>query len=192
VLRWIQTVGWLACVVYSTIPAFWLVIHVRIDYWRSRGKLPYALIVPAWMALWLAMALITARWRQVALYRAWWMWLLAVGLIVVGIWLYRVSGESFSKQQLYGLSELKPGAEQRLVTAGIRARVRHPMYLAHLCEMVGWSVGTGLAVCYGLTVFAVVAGAVMIRKEDAELELRFGEEYRAYRNSVPALIPRIG
>src|SRR5215471_5797876 len=153
VLGWIQTVGWLACVVYSTIPAFWLVIHMRIDYWRSRGQLPYALIVPAWMAFWLAMALITARWRQVALYRAWWMWLLAVGLFVVGIWLYRVSGESFSKQQLYGLSELKPSAEQRLVTTGIRARVRHPVYLAHLCEVVGWSVGTGLAVCYGLTVF---------------------------------------
>jgi protein-S-isoprenylcysteine O-methyltransferase Ste14 len=99
---------------------------------------------------------------------------------------------NFSKQQLYGLSELKAGGtEQRLVTTGIRARVRHPVYLAHLCEMLAWSVGTGLAVCYGLVAFAVVTGAVMIRKEDAELEARFGEEYRAYRTSVPAVIPRI-
>jgi protein-S-isoprenylcysteine O-methyltransferase Ste14 len=187
-----RTIGWLACVVYSTIPAFWLVIHTRIDYWRSRGRLPYSIVVPGWMALWVLLALITMRWRYVALYRAWWMWVPAVGLLVVGIWLYRVSGGSFSKQQLYGLSELKAGgAEQRLVTSGIRARVRHPVYLAHLCEMLAWSVGTGLAVCYGLVAFAVVTGAVMIREEDGELEERFGEAYRAYRNSVPAVIPRI-
>jgi protein-S-isoprenylcysteine O-methyltransferase Ste14 len=57
--------------------------------------------------------------------------------------------------------------------------------------MLAWSVGTGLAVCYGLTAFAMVTGAVMIRKEDEELEGRFGEEYRAYRERVPAVIARL-
>ena len=191
-VRWIHTIGWLACVVYSTIPAFWLVIHTRIEYWRSRRGLPYSIIVPGWMAMWVVVALVTSRWRYVVLYRAWWMWAVGVGLLVVGIWLYRVSGVNFGKEQLYGLSELKDGgAEQRLVTTGIRARVRHPVYLAHLCEMLAWSVGTGLAVCYGLTAFAMVTGAVMIRAEDAELELRFGEEYRAYREWVPAIFPKL-
>jgi protein-S-isoprenylcysteine O-methyltransferase Ste14 len=37
----------------------------------------------------------------------------------------------------------------------------------------------------------VITGTVMIRAEDAELERRFGEEYRAYRESVPALLPRL-
>lgn len=192
-LRWLDTIGWLACVVYSTIPAFWLMIHTRIDYWRSRRGLPYRFIVPAWMALWVTMALITLRWRDVVLYRVWWTAAPAVGLFVVGIWLYRKSGAHFSKQQLYGLSELKAGgAEQKLVTTGIRARVRHPVYLAHLCEMLAWSVGTGLAVCYALTAFAVLSGAVMIRKEDEELERRFGEEYTSYRESVPAVIVKLG
>src|SRR5215469_14874481 len=178
----LRTVGWLACVVYSTIPAFWLVIHTRIEYWRSRGRQPYSVIVPAWMALWVVAALITERWRQVALYPAWSMWFPAIGLFVVGLWLYQKAGVQFTKEQLYGLSELKAGgAEQRLVTTGIRARVRHPVYLAHLCEMLAWSAGTGLAVCYGLTAFAVVTGAAMVRAEDAELERRFGEEYRAYK-----------
>jgi protein-S-isoprenylcysteine O-methyltransferase Ste14 len=192
VVRWIDTIGWLACVVYSTIPAFWLVIHTRIEYWRSRRGLPYSMIVPGWMAMWVVVALITARWRQVALYRVWWMWAPAILLFVFGFWLYRQAGVQFGKQQLYGLSELKAGSsEQRLVTRGIRGRVRHPVYLAHLCEMLAWSVGTGLAVCYGLTVFALVTGAAMIRAEDAELEQRFGEEYRGYRKRVPALIPRL-
>ena len=65
------------------------------------------------------------------------------------------------------------------------------MYLAHLCEMLAWSVGTGLAVCWGLMAFAIVTGGVMIRMEDGELEQRFGDAYRAYSNSVPAVFPRV-
>jgi|ERR1017187_438951 protein-S-isoprenylcysteine O-methyltransferase Ste14 len=80
---------------------------------------------------------------------------------------------------------------QRLVTTGIRSRVRHPVYLGHLCEMLAWSFGTGLAVCWLLTAFAIATGAVMIRMEDAELEKRFGDEYRGYRSTVPAVVPRI-
>ena len=176
--------------VYSTIPAFWLVIHTRIDYWRSRRRLPYGFIVPGWIASWVVLALITMRWRGVLLYHSAWMWVPAIALFVVGFWLYREAGVNFGKQQLYGLSELKArGVEQRLVTTGIRAKVRHPVYLAHLCEMLAWSVGTGLAACYGLTTLAMVTGAVMIRKEDAELARRFGEEYRAYKAAVPAVFP---
>ncbi len=32
----LRTIAWIACVIYSTIPAFWLLIHPRADYWRSR------------------------------------------------------------------------------------------------------------------------------------------------------------
>ncbi len=94
--------------------------------------------------------------------------------------------------QLYGAPEIVSGnREQRLATAGIRSRVRHPVYLGHLCEMLAWSVGTGLAVCWLLTAFAILTGAVMIRMEDAELETRFGEDYRAYRKRVPAILPKL-
>jgi protein-S-isoprenylcysteine O-methyltransferase Ste14 len=57
--------------------------------------------------------------------------------------------------------------------------------------MLAWSAGTGLAVCWLLTAFAVITGAVMIRMEDAELEKRFGDSYRGYRRSVPAVLPRV-
>jgi protein-S-isoprenylcysteine O-methyltransferase Ste14 len=78
-----------------------------------------------------------------------------------------------------------------LVTTGIRARVRHPVYLGHLCELIGWSLGTGLAVVYVLTGFAIITGAIMIRMEDDELERRFGEPFRQYRDSTPSVIPRL-
>ena len=189
--EWLEIVGWLACVVYSTIPLFWLMIHPFAGRWRTRRRSPYRVLLPVWMAMWAAMALITLPWWSVALYSADWAWGLAILLFAMGLFVYSRSGKNFSARQLGGLPEVHgANREQRLVTDGIRARVRHPVYLAHLCEMLAWSVGTGLAVCWGLTTFTIATGAVMIRMEDAELEQRFGDAYRAYRNSVPAVIPR--
>ena len=191
-IQWLNLCGWIACVVYSTIPGFWLLIHPRADYWRSRRRSPYLVLVPVWVATWIILGLLTWRWRRVALYSTPWTWIPAILLFSTGFWIYSQSGKHFSRAQLGGLPEILPShGEQRLVTSGIRSRVRHPVYLAHLCEMLAWSVGTGLAVCYALTAFAVVTGAVMIQLEDKELERRFGEQYQAYRERVPAVLPRI-
>jgi protein-S-isoprenylcysteine O-methyltransferase Ste14 len=187
----LRIIGWLACVIYSTIPLFWLMIHPFAERWRSRRNSPYRMLMPVWIAMWAAMAAITAPWRNAALYRADWAWIPAAFLFSVGLFIYSRSGKTFSAKQLAGLPEVNGGnREQRLVTDGIHARVRHPVYLAHLCEMLAWSVGTGLAVCWALTAFAMAAGAMMIRMEDAELEKRFGPAYSRYRKSVPAVIPR--
>ena len=99
--------------------------------------------------MWVVVGAGTARWRDLPLYATPWSWLPAALLFAAGVWIYRRSGAGFSAAQLGGLPELIPGhREQRLITSGIRSRVRHPVYLAHLCEMLAWSVGTGLAVCY--------------------------------------------
>lgn len=199
-LHWLQILGWLACVVYSTIPAFWLMIHPFAERWRARHlsyqlsyrRSPYIVLLPAWVGMWILVALITRPWRHLLLYQADWAWGAAALLFACGVYVYSRSGKNFSAKQLGGLPEIHgANREQRLVTDGIRARVRHPVYLAHLCEMLAWSVGTGLAACWGLTAFAVVTGAVMIGMEDAELEKRFGDSYRAYRGSVPAVLPRV-
>ena len=189
----LNLLGWLACVVYSTIPCFWFLVHPWAEYWRSRRHSPYLVLLPAWAAMWVVTGLITMPWRDVVFYSNAWSWVPAVFLFSTGAWLYLQSSKNFSAQQLSGLPEVVSGhRKQQLVTTGIRARVRHPVYLAHLCEMLAWSVGTGLVVCYGLTVFAAVTGAVMIRMEDRELERRFGEEYRRYRALVPAVLPKLG
>ena len=188
----LQIIGWLACAVYSTIPAFWFMIHPFAEHWRARRGSPYVLLLPAWMAMWVAVALVTRPWRDALLYRTEWAWGVAALLFAFGLYIYSQSGKKFSAKQLGGLPEVHGGnREQRLVTDGIRSRVRHPVYLAHLCEMIAWSSGTGLAVCWALTAFAMITGAVMIRMEDAELEKRFGDSYRAYRKSVPAVLPRM-
>jgi protein-S-isoprenylcysteine O-methyltransferase Ste14 len=188
-LTLLRTVAWIACVVYSTIPAFWLLIHPRAEFWRSHRRSPYRILLPIWIAMWATVGAITAPWRGLALYENPWTWIPAASLFCAGLVLYKLSHSDFSLSQLSGLPEIRHNhSRQRLVTTGIRARVRHPVYLGHLCEMLAWSVGTGLAVCWALTAFAIITGVLMIRMEDNELEKRFGREYLAYRKKVPAIL----
>ena len=186
----LRTIGWIGCIIYSTIPSFWLLIHPRVQYWRSQPRSPYRILLPAWIAMWVLLAAVTEHWRNLTLYHRAWCWIPAAALFSMGLVLYNFSGSGFSPAQLAGLPEVLPDRQQSLVTTGIRARVRHPVYLAHFCEMMAWSIGTGLVVCWVLTVFAIVTGAAMMTMEDEELESRFGEEYRQYRLRVPAILPR--
>jgi methanethiol S-methyltransferase len=142
--------------------------------------------------MWIGVGALTGPWRMVTLYVAWWSWIPAGFLFAAGIFLYVKAGAHFSLAQLGGLPEVRVNHRGgRLITAGIRARVRHPVYLGHLCEMVAWSLGAGLLVCWILTLFAIMTGAVMIRMEDVELETRFGDEYVRYRQRVGAVLPKL-
>ena len=108
---------------------------------------------------------------------------MGVLFILAGFSIYRSASQGFDRAKVSGLAELEPGQhDQKLVVTGIRTQVRHPIYLGHLCEVLGWTIGTGSIALCGLLVFAVITGAIMIRKEDAELEARFGDLYRQYRN----------
>ena len=191
-MRWVRTLGWLACVVYSTIPLFWLMVHPRAHRWRESDRSPFRVLVPAWIVMWIGVAVITAPWRDTAFYSSPFAWIPAALLFATGISLYFNAGAHFSWAQLGGLPEVRAGHhDDRLVTTGIRSRVRHPVYLGHLCEMLAWSLGTGLAVCYLLTAMAIATGTVMIHMEDAELERRFGAEFVAYRRRVHAVVPKL-
>ena len=188
---WLRLIGWLACIVYASVPAFWLMVHPFAARWRQSRRSPYVLLLPLWIVTWVVLGAITAPWRDILLYSSPLALIPAIAILAIGIWLYVHAAKEFSPQQLGGVPEIQTRSGQRLVTSGIRERIRHPIYLGHLCELAAWSIGTGLAVCFALTALAIVTGAVMIRKEDEELERRFGDEYRVYRQRVPAVLPRL-
>jgi protein-S-isoprenylcysteine O-methyltransferase Ste14 len=187
----VDILGMLACSVYCTIPLFWLVVHPFIETWRKRGRRSFSLILPIWAVFIAAALMLIWPHRSVRFYSNWWCWVPAGFLFWMGLSIYRQAFRGFHQSQVSGLDELEPDRHrQELVTTGIRGRVRHPIYLGHLCEVTGWCVGTGLMALYALLAFAVVAGFFMIRIEDRELEARFGEEYREYRARVRAVVPR--
>jgi protein-S-isoprenylcysteine O-methyltransferase Ste14 len=184
-------VAWIMCAGYSQVPTFWLLAHPRAERLRARGR-PYAVLVPLWLGTIALAFAVTWPWHAVTLYESVAAWIAGAALAVLGFALYPLGHRGFTHEQLVGRAELEHNQEQRLVVSGIRERVRHPVYLAHLLVMAGMAVASGLAVAYGLLAFALLGFAIMLPMEDAELERRFGDPYRAYRARVPALVPRLG
>jgi protein-S-isoprenylcysteine O-methyltransferase Ste14 len=177
---------------YSTIPVFWFMMHPFVERWRRHGRGAYWVVLPLWTMCIAIVFAVALRYRTMYLYTNWIAWAPGGLLLLAGSAIFRSASTNFSLVRISGLAELEPDRHrQELVVTGIRSRVRHPIYLGHLCEMLGWCVGSGLTALYVLTVLAVVTGAMMIRMEDRELEARFGQAYREYCERVPAIIPRI-
>ena len=183
--RKVLTLAWFVGTVYATIPLFWLMVHpfsARLRARRSR----HLIIIPAWFGMMAVVYLMTWPWRTAVLYNAPVAWLAAVFLFAAAIYIYHRSRLHFSRIQVMGRSQLALGQERRLVTGGIRQKIRHPIYLAHLCMLLAWTVGSGEVVLYGLTVFALLTSWPMVRQEEVDLERHFGDEYRNYKRAVPA------
>jgi protein-S-isoprenylcysteine O-methyltransferase Ste14 len=201
----IRTLAWLICGVYATIPLFWLIIHPFADFWRKRSRAPLKVVTPIWILLWILAWTATYPWRLVLLvphlYREtiglgrWglnWISLASIPLWSLTLFIYIGGQRHFSFNQVIGRTELESDRhEQCLVTTGLHARMRHPLYFGHLCTMLGWLALAQTRAVLALAVWAVITGMLMIRAEDAELERRFGEAFREYRERVPAVIPRI-
>jgi protein-S-isoprenylcysteine O-methyltransferase Ste14 len=192
VLSILQDLALLGSAIYATIPSFWLSFHPFAAHWRKRGRSAFKALLPLWM-LYIAMAVLALwPWRHRTLYSTLYSYVAGAIPVVVGLLLYRAAARGFTHVQLSGLAEVEPDRhDQRLVTTGIRSRVRHPIYLGHLCELLGWTVAFGTLSLFVLSVLAIATGALMLHLEDNELEARFGETYRAYRHAVPAIFPRV-
>lgn len=112
----------------------------------------------------------------------------ALLIIAIGIlwYAYHDLGESWSPK-------LDTRQDQGLVTKGIYARIRHPIYagiwlwaFAHPLLFHNWIVGLGLLLTFMPLYFMRVG-----REEDMMIEA-FGDAYRDYMRQTGRLIPRLG
>jgi protein-S-isoprenylcysteine O-methyltransferase Ste14 len=107
-----------------------------------------------------------------------------------GLRTYAGIRSGFGTHKLSGEAELRPQEHaQELVTTGLHARMRHPIYIAHLLSLAGWAIGSGLQVSLVLlAISALGTFPLMIWIEEQELEKRFGQRFREYKARVP-LVP---
>ena len=111
---------------------------------------------------------------------------LFVAASIVGVW----SAVTMSR---IGKGTPLPGAmPNHLVIAGPYRWVRNPMAVAG----IGQAVGVGLALSSWMVIAYAIVGAIMwnlaVRPlEEADLESRFGDSFRAYRNTVRCWMPRL-
>jgi protein-S-isoprenylcysteine O-methyltransferase Ste14 len=111
--------------------------------------------------------------------------LLVAGLIVLI--------QAFVRFVVEGLGTPVPiAAPERLVVGGAYRYVRNPMYVAILAAIVGQALLLGQV---GLLLFPaafwLIAAAFVRWYEEPALTRRFGADYEAYRQAVPAWWPRL-
>jgi protein-S-isoprenylcysteine O-methyltransferase Ste14 len=78
----------------------------------------------------------------------------------------------------------------QLVRAGPYRLVRHPIYTSMLCVLLATGVLIAPLFLFLPAVLTFLIGTeIRMRVEDGMLAARFGEQFTAYRNNVPRLIP---
>ncbi|HKV92796.1 MAG TPA: isoprenylcysteine carboxylmethyltransferase family protein [Candidatus Angelobacter sp.] len=182
-------IPWMASVLYSSIPFFWFAIHPFAGAWQRKHRSPYRLLLPIWAIIIFLLGWITWPWHSARLYSSSWMWAPAALLLLFGFSIYSRIRSGFGAHKLSGEAEVRPREHaQGLVITGLHAHMRHPIYAAHLLNLAGWAIGSGLLVAY--TLFAIdlfITFPLMIMLEERELAARFGNSYREYQSTVPLL-----
>jgi protein-S-isoprenylcysteine O-methyltransferase Ste14 len=83
-------------------------------------------------------------------------------------------------------------SDHELVQSGPYARIRHPIYLGLLLFLLGLAMAYGHWLQLVIAVPLYLAGTrIRTSIEDRLLEQKFGDVFRDYRSSTPALIPRL-
>jgi protein-S-isoprenylcysteine O-methyltransferase Ste14 len=184
-------IPWIMAILYSSIPLFWFAIHPLAPRWRKMERSPYRILLPLWAVIIAVLAAVTWPWHVLQLYSAWWSWLPAAFLLAVSARTYGKIRSAFGVSRFIGQAELRPGEyQQSLITGGLHGSMRHPIYIAHLGMLAGWTIGSGLLINFVLlAITAFCTFPLMIWLEERELEKRFGSDYREYKKHVP-LLPR--
>ncbi|MBN1666530.1 MAG: isoprenylcysteine carboxylmethyltransferase family protein [Anaerolineales bacterium] len=193
-VAWILLAGLVYAALHSLTASLWVKALVR----RLLGPATerwYRLVFNLFAGLSLLPLLALVAWLpDQGLYQIPFPWLLLTGLgQLLGLGIILAGLLQTDPWHFTGLRQLlrrgDQPAEPPLVTGGIYARMRHPLYSGSL--LVIWllpSMTTNLLALFVLLSIYMFVGA---RFEERRLEHEFGQAYRAYRQRVPMLIPRL-
>lgn len=109
-------------------------------------------------------------------------------LIIIGIIIHVATFKWFSSSVFIGLQE-ESAENQTIITGGIYSTSRHPFYLGTL--LIFWGLFIVFPNLYFLSFSTISTAYVFIggRLEENKLLVHHMEEYLAYRQTVPMLIP---
>ncbi len=189
-MTFLDLLAFMTILVWPVVPLFWIPVHAFPRFFRRIEVLSY--LVP--LVLWLPVAYFLFLYRDILL-----RFRLEIPLVVeiAGLFLFAGgtalqvwTGQLLGIKGLIGLPEISSKADGRLVAAGPFSVVRHPTYLAHTLMFAGVFLITGVISVGVITlVDLVVMNSAVIPLEERELEARFGDDYRRYRERVPQFFP---
>jgi protein-S-isoprenylcysteine O-methyltransferase Ste14 len=113
-------------------------------------------------------------------------WLIAAAFIVAGEAL-RIAGVSAAGT----VTRRRSRDVQRLVTYGVFAWMRNPLYVGNFLIWTGFAIGSGVLwfLPIAVALFALEYSFI-VRYEEGVLESIFGSEYVEYKRRTPRWIPR--
>ncbi|VVB88932.1 Phospholipid methyltransferase [uncultured archaeon] len=109
----------------------------------------------------------------------------AIGIILFAAGLYIIYWGSYSLRKAVFIPENK------LVTTGAFARVRHPMYLGGIIGAFGLALFAGSVLGFIYSFILALILSHIADSEEKDLRARFGQEYVEYQKKVPKLFPRV-
>ena len=112
----------------------------------------------------------------------------SIGLILAtfGFLLAKLEFRPISLSQFLGI---KKEEESELITTGIYARMRHPLYTALILGLIGFVLFNPTYTHLVHAVCMLVYLGVVIHFEERRLIARFGENYTKYKQQTPMLFP---
>ncbi len=130
-----------------------------------------------------------------AIYRPFGMWLtdgwqmagLVVALVVA---LVGAALALWGMLEFHSLARVSALEENRLVTSGIYAHVRHPQHSGLIAAAFGLAVAFQTVFGLGLAAVGLLWSLAQTRLEDRRLLVLFGEEAGRYVAAVPRYVPR--
>ncbi len=103
-------------------------------------------------------------------------------LIVLGFWLLAGAWRVLYRAQ----------REHRLATTGAYARVRHPQYVAFVMILFGFLLQWPTLLTLAMFPILVVMYGRLAAREEADMRMRFGNEYEMYAARTPRFLPKLG
>lgn len=108
----------------------------------------------------------------------------AVVVTAVGVWAI-VAARISLEQANTTWSPMTPGQSTSLVSSGVYAFSRNPMYLGMLLVLIGWAVLLASAAALALSgVFVLYLDRFQIGPEERTLTAHLGQEFLDYRHRV--------
>jgi protein-S-isoprenylcysteine O-methyltransferase Ste14 len=108
----------------------------------------------------------------------------AIAVLVVGLGLMLAAVASFVRAKTT-VNPLRPARASHLVTTGVFAWSRNPIYLGDLLVLVAFALWFGQVLGFALLpLFVLYLNRFQIEPEEEALERLFGDDYRQYRTRV--------
>ena len=118
---------------------------------------------------------------------------LVIGIILqaVGLSILVSAFRTLSLHRALGGDVYKTSEGSKLITTGVYSRTRNPLYFSTTLILFGWTMAFTSSFLLVFTLQFLLIFWLASRREEMELEDRFGEQYLRYKEEVPRFFPSL-